>query len=296
MFVTHAQFISNTAQGDGTYGAGAIGATSSIATYNSQFTNNTANTSPGGALDAGGDLFLVGSDFTGNTATLGDGGAAFARGSATIDRVTFANNQGGARGGAVFLSSTVSMSNSQLVNNFAMSGGGLYQAAGGGRIVNSLFARNVSANNTGMAMYLAPTDTLQILFATVAAPNLANGDAVRIASGSVEIEDTIVTSHTIGMYRSGGTVTQDYNLLFGNSTPTFGVISGGTHNASGDPNFLNPAADDYHIGLDSTAVGAGIDVGVHVDIDGQSRPQSARFDIGYDEIVLSRVYLPVVIR
>jgi hypothetical protein len=188
------------------------------------------------------------------------------------------------------------VSNSQFIHNFANAGGGLYEAGGGGRIVNSLFARNTASSNAGMALYLAPTGTLQILFTTIAAPTLVNGDAVRITSGNVEIQDTIVASHTTGLYRLGGTVFQDYNLLFGNTSPTFGVISGGTHNVSGDPKFLNPAADDYYIGLGSAAVDAGTDVGVHADIDGQSRPRGAGFDIGYDEFALFKVYLPVVLR
>jgi predicted outer membrane repeat protein len=295
VFVTNSQFINNTAQGDGTLGGGAIGASLSITAHDSQFNGNTANTSPGGALATTQNLYLYRSDFSGNTATLGDGGALWARGSATLDRVNLASNQSG-RGGAVFISGTITISDSQFVNNFANSGGGLYHAAGDGRIVNSLFARNAASSNVGMALYLAPTGTLQVLFTTIAAPTLMSGEAVRITFGNVEIQDTIVTSHTTGLSRFGGTVFQDYNLLFGNTSPTFGVISGGTHNTNGDPGFLNPTADDYHIELGSAAVDAGVDVGVHADIDGQSRPQGAGFDVGYDEIALFGVYLPVVIR
>jgi predicted outer membrane repeat protein len=301
VFVTNSQFINNKAQGDGTYGAGALAASLSVTTVNSLFTANTANTSPGGAVAVGQNLYLYATDFSGNTAVAGDGGAIFAYGSATIDQATFTANQSNARGGAAFISSTITISDSQFVNNFANSGGGLYHAAGDGRIVNSLFARNAASSNAGMALYLAPTGTLQVLFTTIAAPTLTSGEAVRITSGNVEIQDTIVTSHTTGLFRLGGTVFQDYNLLFGNTSPTFGVISGGTHNTNGDPKFLNPAADHYHIGLGSAAADAGVDVGVHTDIDGQSRPQGAGFDIGYDEMALFenplfQIYLPVVIR
>ncbi len=120
-----------------------------------------------------------------------------------------------------------------------------------------------------MAMHLLPTGTLQILHTTVAAPQLSNGDAIRIDSGNVTIKDTIVTSHAIGVSRFGGSVLEDYNLFFGNSLNKFGTMSGGTHDVSGDPKFLNPGADNYHLGLTSAAIDVGTDVGVSTDIDGQ---------------------------
>ena len=296
VFVTNSQFINNTAQGDGTYGAGALAASLSVTTVNSVFTGNTANTSPGGAVAVGQNLYLYASDFSGNTAVAGDGGAIFAYGSATIDQATFTANQSNARGGAAFISSTVAISNVKFINNFANTGGGLYHAAGDGRIVNTLFARNIAAGNQGAALYAAPTGTLQILFTTIGAPGLINGDAVRITSGNVEIQNTIVTSHTTGLFRQGGTVFQDYNLLFGNTNPTLGIISGGMHTIGGDPKFLNPAGDDYHIGLASAAIDAGTDVGVYTDIDGQTRPHDAGFDIGFDEMLIHLLSLPLVLR
>jgi len=148
----------------------------------------------------------------------------------------------------------------------------------------------------GMAMFLEPAGTVQILFTTVAAPDLASGDAIRIAAGKVDLQDTIVASHTIGLYRLGGAVDEDYNLLFGNTTPRFGVISAGAHDVSGDPRFAQPASDDYHLTPGSAAVDAGVDAGVNVDIDGQPRPQGKGFDIGYDELAFFQVRLPAIRR
>jgi hypothetical protein len=45
----------------------------------------------------------------------------------------------------------------------------------------------LAVSSEGMAMYLAPTGTLQILFTTVAAPHLALGDAIRVAAGNVNL-------------------------------------------------------------------------------------------------------------
>ena len=206
MVVSRSRFIDNTAQGDGTYGGGAIAATLFIAATDSEFTGNTANTSPGGALVSGGGLNLTGSTFTGNSAANADGGAAYTVGPAAIVRSTFQDNGSGGDGGALFISNTLTLSGSLVINNVAHEGGGLYLATGSGQIVNTLFARNTSLDNAGMAMHLLPTGTLQILYTTVAAPALINGDAVRVDSGNVTLKDTIVTNHAIGLNRLGGNV------------------------------------------------------------------------------------------
>lgn len=51
----------------------------------------------------------------------------------------------------------------------------------------------------------------------------------------------------------------------------------------GNPLFLNATAGDLHIQPGSLAIGAGVDVGITVDIDGDARPLSGTFDIGADE-------------
>ena len=56
-----------------------------------------------------------------------------------------------------------------------------------------------------------------------------------------------MANHVIGVYNDGGTVTQDYNLFYGNITNTIGSVTGGLNNASGDPKFVNVAHDDYHL-------------------------------------------------
>ena len=77
--------------------------------------------------------------------------------------------------------------------------------------------------------------------------------------------------------------------MFGNTNPTLGIISGGTHTTGGDPKFVYPAGDDYHVGLVSAAIDAGTDVSVYADFDGQIRPQGAGFDIGFDEVFAAHV-------
>jgi hypothetical protein len=72
----------------------------------------------------------------------------------------------------------------------------------------------------------------------------------------------------------------------------------------GSPAFtaVNPLAGDpklspsYHLTFGSDAIDAGVDAGVTVDLDGDPRPSGAGFDIGADELVIHRIYLPAILR
>lgn len=186
---------------------------------------------------------------------------------------------------------------SQFLSNLAgTGGGGIYQAAGDGRIVNSLFANNLSLSYAGSALYLSPAGTVQILFTTIGASSLTNGDAVRLNSGNLTFVDNIVTNHSIGLDRFGGSVVEDYNLFYANSLNKFGAMSGGTHDVFGNPLFVNPGANGYHLQVGSAAIDAGTDAGVYEDIDGETRPQNVSFDIGFDELHIWRMDLPLILR
>ena len=208
----------------------------------------------------------------------------------------FQTNGSGRNGGALFISNTITIYSSQFINNVANTGGGIYQATGGGQVANTLMARNRALSNAGMAMYLAPASTFHIFESTIGAPSLNSGDAVRVAGGNVTIEDTIITNHAIGLNRLGGTVFEDYNLFYGNTLSKFGSMTGGTHDVSSDPLFVNPGADNYHIRPVSAAINTGTNVGILNDIDGQTRPQNGGFDTGYDEATTYYLNLPLILR
>jgi hypothetical protein len=195
------------------------------------------------------------------------------------------------------ITGTVGISQTIFLGNFADKGGGFYLYSGDGRIVNALFSRNTSSSAVGMDLYVAPSGTLNVLFSTIAAPSLSAGDALRIASGTVQVLDTIITNHATGLFRVGGSVTQDYNLFYGNTANTFGgSIGGGAHNVIANPLFVDPVLDNYHIQINSSAVNVGVDIGVLVDIDGDSRPSNNGFDIGYDEVTNTLLFLPNISR
>ena len=72
-----------------------------------------------------------------------------------------------------------------------------------------------------------------------------------------------------------------------------------TNDLSGNPDFIDPDAGDYHIGPDSDAIDQGVDAGVTSDIDHHPRPYQEP-DIGADEYwppgALKFIYLPVITR
>jgi hypothetical protein len=72
------------------------------------------------------------------------------------------------------------------------------------------------------------------------------------------------------------------------ATPAFEAI----HPRSGDARLDS----SYHLRPGSDAIDAGVEAGVTVDIDGDSRIEYAPPDIGADEFTTYSVYLPLVRR
>ncbi len=86
------------------------------------------------------------------------------------------------------------------------------------------------------------------------------------------------------------------NWYSGEATVTYSNIIGGypgEGNIKADPLFVDPDNGDFHLKTNSPCKDAGTDAGVYVDIDGDTRPQGAGFDIGADEIVEGLVFSPV---
>jgi hypothetical protein len=136
-----------------------------------------------------------------------------------------------------------------------------------------------------------------LIHTTIADTQLNPASAVSVLSFTAQLTDTIIANHAIGISNTGGTVTEDYNLFYGNITNTIGV-SNGAHSLNGDPRFVDPAHDDYHLAFGSAAIDRGIDASVYSDLDGNVRPYGASFDIGAYEFtgVIYRAYLPIIKR
>ena len=97
-------------------------------------------------------------------------------------------------------------------------------------------------------------------------------------------------------HRGGGTAYENYNLFYVNGTNHVGSTGGTNDVVSGDPRFVDPSGDDYHLGAGSAAIDVGVDVGVTSDLDGDPRPRGGGFDIGAYEAAPAPfvVLLPLV--
>jgi predicted outer membrane repeat protein len=292
LVVTDTQFLSNTA---GVHGGG-VRVTGAAQIVGGLFQHNQSTSGSGGGLLALSALVVTNTQFLSNTASVAGGGLS-ANNVTRISGGLFQNNQStNGSGGGLFANSTLALTSTQFLWNTAQQGGGLYHAAGNGRLVNALLAGNVANNTFGAALFLTSTGTVAIIHTTIASPTVANASAIKVNNGTVGITNTIVASHTIGINQVGGSVFEDYNLFFGNGTNLTGTVASGGNSSTGNPHFANPVAHDYHLTLGSAALDVGINADVTSDFEGDSRLQGIGFDIGYDELRRPLIYLPLVVR
>jgi predicted outer membrane repeat protein len=279
------------------------------------------------SLDYGGGLFLQegavtlsGTAFIENTSE-GSGGGAFLSGPATVTDGLFQSNEcvqsncngGGVagetvesllitgtrflsntsagKGGGVYTEGLLRVHAAQFIGN----GGALYHLLGTLEVVNSLFAQD-----QGYALDLHQSDAL-IIHTTIAGPNPGSASAVLAERSTVGITNTIIANYPTGILEANidqGMVYQDYNLFFNVGSPTGRNVTTGGHSRTGNPNFINPGANDYHLGIGSAAVDAGRTSNVLVDFEGESRPVGLFVDIGFDEAPFALLYtfLPLLTR
>lgn len=156
-------------------------------------------------------------------------------------------------------------------------GGGLRVSGSSLRLLHNTFARNTGGDGSGI---------------------------YAITNSSITMTNTLIVSHTIGVYVHFDSSASIEATLWGTATwanstdwAGAGTIVTGTNNIWGNPDFVDYQAGDYHIGENSDAIDAGIDAGVLTDIDTFLRPYLIP-DIGADEYwpqgMLKFIYLPLV--
>jgi hypothetical protein len=156
------------------------------------------------------------------------------------------------------------------------------QAGTDSLLVNTFLAGNQAAA-IGAGLALLGAGRVDIVHTTIAGTKLSPSQAIFANGGAVHITNTIVASHTIGLQGQGsGAATATHSLFFGNLTD----LAGGATMAnpvSGNPSFLDPDADDYHLALGSAAVDSAHNVGLGHDFETALRPIGPLPDIGADE-------------
>ena len=215
------------------------------------------------------------------------------------------------RGGAVYARHTsLVVKGATIVNNQAAEsgeggGGGIfYEAPFEGDVFeldNSILAGNIACMSSdcgdGAQVYIDHTsgsnNRADIVFTTIADAGLNPSQGIYyfspFAEDNLYITNTIITSHTVGIYNPDSNVSVYYSLFHGNTVIHSGkpfLAAVGNVPDQPDPLFVNPSQDNYNIQDGSPAVDAGFNAGIAVDIDGEVRPQGSGFDIGADEVVI----------
>ena len=129
-----------------------------------------------------------------------------------------------------------------------------------------------------------------------------HGQGAYVQEGSTMlVSNTIVVGHDAGLEIDTpapvSTLIESYNLL-SNTTNYNGAVTKRGHTIlNQDPLFVDAAADNFHLLLNSPAVNKGDDsVAPAVDFDGHTRPQGPHVDIGADEYLYNGLHLPVIMR
>jgi hypothetical protein len=275
-----------------------------VSVMSNQILSNTATTHDslygwGGGLsiEGGGAGTVQGNRIAGNRTNGGGGG----QGSGIYQwqgSITFTGNQvtGNHGGQAVLLGySTSRFESNQVVDNDTSIGVRLYYGAGDGpALANNVIARSGDRSFSAFGLAGNPL-TATLVHNTLVGPGTGYGVYVESGYVTLALTNTIVASHTWSITNTvpaSSTVTADHTLFWVNDHDDIQ----GTNAVTGDPAFLDPGGGDYHLGLGSAAIDAGVEAGESVDIDGESRPLNLVPDIGADEAWWREVFLPLILR
>jgi parallel beta-helix repeat protein len=266
--------------------------------------NNTvsSNTGSGGLYLWDSAAVLNGNIVTANSADSGGGGLYLDISDATLSGNTVFSNTATYDGGGLRLTdSDARLTGNTISSNTAGWGGGLYLWDSDATLINNVVADN-RVDSAGSGLYISGSSP-RLLHTTIARNNGGDGSGIHIAgnASAVALTNTILVSHTVGITVAAGNAATLEATLWGSGPWAnvtdwggAGTVVTGTVNIWGDPVFRSPETGDYHIGLTSAAVDAGVNAGVTTDIDGEPRPCRLGYDIGADE--LSCVYLSVVLK
>jgi len=156
------------------------------------------------------------------------------------------------------------------------SGGGLRLYSNYATLTNNIIADNQAATGSGLYIY---SSSPRLLHTTIARNNGGSGLCVGGNGAAPDLTNTILMGHSVGIsVTSSNTATLNATLWYDNTSSWSGNVIH-VNDFSGDPAF---DTDGYHLTGGSAAIDIGVDAGVTVDIDNESRPLTG-LDIGADE-------------
>lgn len=171
--------------------------------------------------------------------------------------------------------------------NGTTSGGGLIFQGNTNICRNSIFWGNQGSAGFGVQLYGGGSGTENALYNATLVDNAA---AALVAHERSLVKNVVMRTQT--SYGEAEVVTASSPFINGvdvTSDPYAGFGSDVHVQADGDPGFVAIGSNDYHPDTGSPLIDTGVDtsgVGVTVDLDGNSRPQGAAFDIGAYEFVV----------
>jgi PKD repeat protein len=146
---------------------------------------------------------------------------------------------------------------------------------------------------------IASSDAVTLTNNTIA--DSSDGYGIEIdAADALSLTNNLIVGHAYGVYSdASASAWLAYNDVWGNSIAGYYGVTPGATDISADPDFVDSAAGDYHLGTCSGAVDAGTHSGAPlVDYDGDVRPVDghntgmAVTDIGADERLAVTAPLP----
>jgi parallel beta-helix repeat protein len=282
-------------------------------TRNRVYGNTGDHTGGGLKMDTCESVTVADNEIYQNELRLGSGGGIYLEycdPEVTLTGNQIYENRADHRGGGLFAGYAphVSLVDNRICDNTAArgDGGGVFLSTVDAALVNNVVAGNqISGTADGAGLWLG--GSARLMHTTIAANGGGHGQGVYAASVGrrVALTNTILVGHQVGIaVNPGGSEAFLEATLWGSGAwangedwGSEGTIETGTVNVWGDPGFVAPETDDYHITFASAAAGVGVDAGVGLDIDGAARPQPSgtRPDLGAHEVHQRRAFLPVVL-
>jgi hypothetical protein len=293
---------------DATNGGGIYNSGTATIENQSAARRNDATQSGGGFYNAlGATLTLIDNDLSNNTAANGAG--IYNAGTLQLTGTDLGSgNDAAAAGGGLYNTGQATVSNSAVFQNEGSTGAGIYNA-GTLTANNSTISRNAGPDNqpsaNGPGLYNQSGSAVLnnvTIHLTIGTSLFANG-------GTVTVGNSIISSAS-GQSACGGSgnaVSNGYNLASDQTCTFLSAAKGDKQGVSPDLNGITAPATGaaYHSPKLTSPVidagnpatpGSGGTACLASDQRGLARPQNLRCDIGAVEIVVYRVYTPLVLR
>jgi predicted outer membrane repeat protein len=238
--------------------------------------NNEAGGYGGGAYLWHGGM-ITRSSFSSNSAGISGGGVSIRR-SGGIYRSEIFDNVAATNGGGAYLSEGGYLRESTMASNQAQRGAGIYHYYGGDS-QNILLTEN-SASVRGGGIYCYKGGTLNGITTTGnSAVEKGSGfyayNSASSAQNTIQLENAIVWESTDPIYRYGDAILLRY--ICSNESYTNGIEK----LLAQDPQFLDPASGDYHLGGRSPCINSGTNTSTRaLDLDLNARVMGSTMDLG----------------